>query len=418
MALKVITPNDHAGTNRTRHRSPPTNPESPQTTRKHTPKNTTKDTTTEATTKKTPPPQSNTVTSNDDDKKPAARTSNTTSNDEFKEPATTTETEQFTLVKKPPRRKKKVTTELTPPKLAKKDKPDTLTPPNPEKPSVPQEPSALSQNCGSIWYGGIIETPPSDKPFDEFLTLLAAYFQIIQDVLGKDVSLAAWDKEQTKAFPPVKSPQKILQSRESLGIYLGTCVNPKTEGSKVYLNLRLVTTKAHQVPLAQFGMELADQFANFKHHMSIQRQPKAWQAAKSECIGWMMYSCKSMNSNTFIPAIKKALNIPDTVAIGIQFRSIANDRQWERQKTRLRQRKPTCSCHTSRYGWTVCPGISSTVCILVAEKLEATPSQCTTPTRCMFYVSNRQIHDRHSGAKTLLEHQFYFVEEHLRTLPP
>ena len=32
-----------------------------------------------------------------------------------------------------------------------------------------------------------------------------------------------------------------------------------------------------------------------------------------------------MNSNTFIPAIKKALNIPDTVAIGIQFRSIANE---------------------------------------------------------------------------------------------
>jgi hypothetical protein len=131
MALKVITPNDHAGTNHIRHPSPPTNPESPQTMRKHTPKNTTKDTTTEATIKKTPSPQSNTVTSNDDDKKPAARTSNTTSNDEFKEPATTTETEQFTLVKKAPRRKKKFTTELTPPKLAKKDKPDIPTPPKP-----------------------------------------------------------------------------------------------------------------------------------------------------------------------------------------------------------------------------------------------------------------------------------------------
>jgi hypothetical protein len=34
---------------------------------------------------------------------------------------------------------------------------------------------------------------------------LAAYFQIIQDVLGKDASLAAWDEEQTKAFPPLKS---------------------------------------------------------------------------------------------------------------------------------------------------------------------------------------------------------------------
>jgi hypothetical protein len=86
---------------------------------------------------------------------------------------------------------------------------------NPEKPPVPQEPSALSQNCGSIGYGGIIKTPPSDKPFDEFLTLLAAYFQIIQDVLGKDVSVAAWDKEQTKAFPPVESP-KYFRNPENL----------------------------------------------------------------------------------------------------------------------------------------------------------------------------------------------------------
>jgi hypothetical protein len=177
MALKVITPGDHAGINRIRHPSPPSNPESPQTTRKHIPKNTTEDTTTEATTTKTPPPQNSSVTSKDEDKKPASRTSNTTFNDEFKEPATTTETEQFTLVKKSPRRKKKVTTELTPPKHVKKDTPEGPTLPNPEKPPAPQEPLKLSQNCGSIRYNGTIETPPSsDKPFDEFLTLLAAYF--------------------------------------------------------------------------------------------------------------------------------------------------------------------------------------------------------------------------------------------------
>jgi hypothetical protein len=91
MALKVITPDDHAGTNRIRHPSPPSNPESPQTTRKHTPKNNTDNTTTKATTTKTSPPENNTVTSNGDNnnKKPAAKTSNTTTfNDEFKEPAT------------------------------------------------------------------------------------------------------------------------------------------------------------------------------------------------------------------------------------------------------------------------------------------------------------------------------------------
>ncbi len=75
MALKVITPDDHAGTNRIRHPSPPSNPESPQTTRKHTPKNNTDNTTTKATTTKTSPPENNTVTSNDDnDNKKRLRT--------------------------------------------------------------------------------------------------------------------------------------------------------------------------------------------------------------------------------------------------------------------------------------------------------------------------------------------------------
>jgi hypothetical protein len=133
-----------------------------------------------------------------------------------------------------------------------------------QKPPTASEPHD-TPNCGSIRYNGFIETPPSDKPFDEFLLILAAYFKIIQDVLGKDVYLAAWDTEQTQAFPHLKSPKKLPQSRESIGIYLGTCVNPKTEGSKVYLNLRLVTTKTHQVPLARFGMELSDHFASSKH---------------------------------------------------------------------------------------------------------------------------------------------------------
>jgi hypothetical protein len=75
----------------------------------------------------------------------------------------------------------------------------------------------------------------------------------------------------------------------------------------------------------RFGMELADHFATSKHRMNFQRQPRPCQAAKSECVGWMMYSCKSMNLLPFIPEVKKALNIPDDVEIGIQYRTILNE---------------------------------------------------------------------------------------------
>jgi hypothetical protein len=99
--------------------------------------------------------------------------------------------------------------------------------------------------------------PPSDKPFDDLLILLKAYFQIIQDVLGKEVYIAAWDTKQGELFPPLKTPSKLPSSRESLGIYLGTYANPKTEGSKVYLNLRLMAFASHPVPLICFEMELS-----------------------------------------------------------------------------------------------------------------------------------------------------------------
>jgi hypothetical protein len=39
----------------------------------------------------------------------------------------------------------------------------------------------------AIRYNGLIETPPSNKPFEDIVTLLKEYFKIIQEVLGKDI---------------------------------------------------------------------------------------------------------------------------------------------------------------------------------------------------------------------------------------
>jgi hypothetical protein len=128
------------------------------------------------------------------------------------------------------------------------------------------------------------KTPPSDKPFEDFVTLLKEYFKLVQDLLKKDIYLAAWDSEQEKSFPPIKKPNKLPASQESLGINLGTYVNPKADGSNVYLNLRWVTFQPHHVPLDRFGMELADQFANSKHGVTMHHLPRPCQAAKSECI--------------------------------------------------------------------------------------------------------------------------------------
>jgi hypothetical protein len=189
------------------------------------------------------------------------------------------------------------------------------------KKKVPLNLQSPAKTYESIRYNGQIVTPPSEQPYPDFLKILTDFFSIVQDVLGKDVYIAAWDSEQERTFPPIKRPSKLPSSRESLGIYLGTYVNPKKDGSRIYLNLRLITFKQNPVPLARFGIELSDHFSNSKHDMFMQRQPRPCQAAKTECIGWLMYSAKSMNSSTFVPALKRTLKIPDTVAVGIQYRT-------------------------------------------------------------------------------------------------
>ena len=128
---------------------------------------------------------------------------------------------------------------------------------NNPKPPVPIALQPPLKTYHTIRYNGIIENPPSKKPFQDFLPLFKEYFKIIQEVLGKNVFIASWDQEQERQFPPLKSPSNIPSSRESIGIYLGTYVNPKRDGSNIFLNIRLITFHTNEVPLDQFGMELA-----------------------------------------------------------------------------------------------------------------------------------------------------------------
>jgi hypothetical protein len=300
----------------------------------------------------------------------------------------------------------------------------TKKPPN--KQDKPIKPPSSNDNGSynsptkyrAIRYNGLIETPPSEKPFDEFLQLLAAYFKIIQDVLGKDIFIAAWDSEQDKAFPPIRKPSKLPSSRESLGIYFGTYVNPRADGSKIYLNLRLVTLKPHHVPLTKFGMELSEHFSRSKHRLSMNRQPRPCQAAKTECIGWMMYSSKTINSASFIPAIKKTLKIPEEVEIGIQYRAIAMENG---KKPPYNKEDPSAAAiHLDideRYALVYQARAASLWRKNSKKRLPNGVQLRLVP--CFSSNTGRSMTDnQRSDAKTLAERQYYFVKEHLKTLPP
>jgi hypothetical protein len=292
------------------------------------------------------------------------------------------------------------------------------TKPSTKPPPVPKATDNTAPKYRAIRYNGGIETPPSDKPFETFLALLKVYFQIIQDVLGKEVHIAAWDSEQEKSFPSLKKPSKLPVSRETLGIYLGTYVNPKPEGSRVFLNLRLMTTKPHFISIEKFGEEIAPHFANSKHKLTIGRQPRPCQAAKSECVGWLMYSGKSMNSDTFVPEIKLALNIPAYVEIGVQYRAIANE-TGKRPKYN-KDETPAAALHLDmdeKYALVYQSRAASLWRKNSKKRLPNLVQLRLVP--CFTSAAGKSMTDtQRSDAKTLTERQYYFVKEHLKVLQP
>ena len=67
-----------------------------------------------------------------------------------------------------------------------------------------------------------------------------------------------------------------------------------------------------------------DAFNDFDFKAQISRNPKCCQSAESTVLGYLYPSHKNMNEKTFGEATRKALGIPDTVAIGFQYRAIIN----------------------------------------------------------------------------------------------
>ena len=270
----------------------------------------------------------------------------------------------------------------------------------------------------AIRYNGLIETTHSEKPFQNFIFLFKEYFRIIQEVLGKDVYIASWNQEQDPQFPPLKTPGSIPKTRESIGIYLGTYVNPKRDGSRVFLNLRLVTYKPHQVPLAKFGTELEGPISLSKHKMSIRSQPRPCQAARSTCIGWLMYSCKSMNSETFLPALKEALNIPDEVAIGVQYRAISDENGKRPAFDKDQTNAPASAIHLeidARFA-IVYQSRASSLWKYNSKKRMPNGIQLRLVPCFTSFTGKSMTENQRSDAKTMKERQFYFVNEHLKVI--
>jgi hypothetical protein len=284
------------------------------------------------------------------------------------------------------------------------------------KPAAKARKTKAPKVIQEVRYRGIIDTPPSEKPFEDFVELLKLYLKTVQRILGKSVHLAPWDSEQEATFPNIKIPSDVPESRESLGIYLGNYINPKQDGSKIYLNLRWVVgnDRSLLVPIDRFGMELADALPKLK--MSMQRQPNPCQSVKSCCIGWFMYSSKHINSKTFANETRATLGIPEGVAIGISYRTISNE--YGKKPPFNREDPPAAAIHLDideKYYMVFQPKASSLWRKNSKKRLPNGVQLRLVP--CFTSPIGKSITDDiRADAKTLAERQHFFVKEHLRPM--
>lgn len=294
------------------------------------------------------------------------------------------------------------------------------TKPSPEdakkaaKPSKKSTPKKKAPPYQEIRYRGTIETPPSEQPFEDFVGLLKKYITTVQKILGKGIHLAPWDPEQEATFPHIQLPSDVPASRESLGIYLGNYINPKQDGSRIYMNLRWITYKDPPVALERFGMELADALPNLK--MSMTKQPIPCQSVKSGCIGWFMYSSKQINSKTFITETREALGIPNDIAIGISYRTITNE--YGKKPPFNRDDPPPAAIHLDideRYYMLFQPKASS---LWRKKSKKRLPNEVQLRLVPCFSspIGKSMTDDIRADAKTLAERQYFFVKEHLRSM--
>ena len=162
---------------------------------------------------------------------------------------------------------------------------------------------------------------------DNFKKVLEA----TQKVAGEHLWLGPWDEEQEQSgFTIIKTKEELpdgskpARHRNIFNIYTNSYVNPKKEGSKIWLQLRFIHEKPISIEFKKLGELVQDILIDMPFDVRFNRQPNHCQASSVECIGWLYGSTKTISEIEFTQACRKSLDIPDKVAFGIQWRTITD----------------------------------------------------------------------------------------------
>jgi hypothetical protein len=197
----------------------------------------------------------------------------------------------------------------------------------------------------SIRYSVRISVPPQDNQLKAMCSLLKQILTLAQRVLRGTVGFAVWNPDFIgPPAPPIYKLSALPSGEEAsqavdksiLQRYFDHWNNGDTPGKdKVsFLKLHFVTEHPSKLafPLTDIGEQLSNHLsvcpdAKVHNKVSLSRQKLACQCAKSVTVGWLFGSVKSMHEDTLLAGLRKQVNIPPHVALGLRWKVIRNSKK-------------------------------------------------------------------------------------------
>lgn len=209
----------------------------------------------------------------------------------------------------------------------------------------PMQPAALNP-LKSCRYAVQLLVPAHAEPVKKAADLLQDAFREIQRQAGRHIWLAAWhsqDDNLTCKRPSELPKGTTVKDRDLFTRLFDNymVLTPDTE-QRLYLKFHFVTPSPDtlQISLPDIGRNveaLEDRFG-----LKINPNPNPCQSSRVSTLGWGFGTVKSMDGEELTKAIRKTLKIPDHVALGVQWRTIADKsgRRYPWPKDKILPRPP------------------------------------------------------------------------------
>jgi hypothetical protein len=215
--------------------------------------------------------------------------------------------------------------------------------PNNDERSQAGVPARSTAPTQAIRFSIRIATPPHANPLEPIFKALKHTLTVVQSVFHGKIGIAVWNPEAAgRGTDTIWKPKNLPDGSNSqkdkafLQQYCDHWMNGYPNKAYVaFLKIRFVNDAPStqlSFPLDQIGQQLCTTLAECEDEtkftkISLSRNPLACQAVKSITVGWLFGSLKSMQESTLETAIRKELNMPPEIPMGIRWKVIRNSQK-------------------------------------------------------------------------------------------